>query len=152
MSETRFGAQEISTPNIYDKPVAGKVIVKVDCLNCLRDILGDDCFICRELLYTILAGQHPDFDVNDVFASYYRKYKKVTEYVNEKYYYGDESLPILERSILPLREKVNTYRDEMFQLLNNSGGKYLVQTHDYIYFAFIENAKLPDIKGAEVIC
>ena len=99
--ETRFGAMEISVPTVYDKPVAGKVIVKVDTLECLRELLGDDCFICRELLYTILAGEHEFYDVNDVFASYYRKYKPVTAYVNEKYYYGDASVPILERSILP---------------------------------------------------
>ena len=152
MRETRFGAMEISVPEIYDKPVSGKVIVKIDCLNCLRELLGNDCFICRELLYTILAGEHPLYNVNDVFASYYRKYANVTAYVNDMYYYGDDSIPILERCILPLRDKVNTYKDDLFQLLNDSGGKYLISTHDYLYFAFLPNAKLPEIKGAEIIC
>lgn len=99
-----------------------------------------------------MAGEHPLYDVNDVFASYYRKYKKITEYVNNIYYFGDSSIPILERSILPLREQVNKYRDETLQYLDNVGGKYLVQTHDFLYFAFNSQAKIPEIKGAKKIC
>jgi len=143
---------EISEPTIYDKPVIGKVILRVDTLDCLRNILGDDCFICRELLYTILAGDHVIYNVNDVFASYYRKFKPVREYVNNLYFYGDNTIPILERSILPLREKVNNYRKEVIETVCGCGGKFLVQTHDYVYFAFIPTAKLPDIKGAKIIC
>lgn len=149
---TRFGAVEISEPLIYNKPIKDKVILRVDTLECLRETLGNDCFICRELLYTILAGEHILYNVNDVFASYYRKYKKVTAYVNEMYYYGDASVPILERSILPLREKVENYRNEIVDTITNSGGKFLVQTHDFVYFAFVPDARIPDVKGAKIIC
>ena len=121
-------------------------------LECLHDMFGAEPFICRELLYTILAGEHQIYNVNDVFASYYRKYKKVTAYVNEKYFYGDDTVPIMERSILPLRDIVNEYRDEVFNTLNNAGGKYLVQTNDFLYFAYTPEARIPELKGVKVIC
>lgn len=152
MRETRFGAVEISVPKIYNQPLANKVIARVDTLACLREQFGDEPFICRELIYTILAGEHELYDVNNVFASYYRKYKTITEYVNEKYYYGDDSIPMLERCILPLRNEVNSYRDDVLETFTNAGGKYLVQTHDFVYFAFTPNAKVPDMKGVKVIC
>lgn len=152
MSETKFGAIETTEPKIYDRPINGKIIVKVDTLDCLRELLGDECFICRELLYTILAGEHQIYNCEEVLASFYRKYSKITEYINEKYYYGDESVPLLERAVLPLREKVNDYYSKVVEQLSNSGGKYLLHTHDYVYYAFNTSAKLPDIKGAEIIC
>lgn len=152
MIETRFGVLEISLPKTYDKPLANKIIVRVDTLECLRSQLGDECFICRELLYTILAGQHEIYDPNDVLASYYRKYKPFTEYVNDKYYFGDDSIPILERVALPLRESVNEYRNTVMDKLGKLGGKYLVQTHDYVYYSFNVKPNLEGIEGVTVIC
>lgn len=150
--ETRFGAIEISEPLIYNKPIPNKVIVRVDLLVCLQDLFGTEPFICRELLYTILAGEHKIYDASEVFASYYRKYKMVTSYVNEKYFYGDDTVPIMERSILPLRDVVNAYRDKVFATLTDAGGKYLVQTNDFLYFAYTPEARIPELKGVKVIC
>lgn len=152
MRMTKFGAVEVSENRIYNKPINSKVIVRVDLLECLRETFGNECFICRELLYTILCGEHAIYDVNSVFASFYRKYPKVTEYVNDIYHYGNNSIPILERAILPLRERVNNYRDEMMKILSSSGGKYLLHTHDFLYFAYTPNAKIPDVQGVKIIC
>ena len=121
-------------------------------LECLREVLGDECFICRDLLYTIVSGTDSQYDVNSVFASFYRKYPNMTGYVNDRYFYGDNAIPILERCVLPLRERINDYREKMMQILHNAGGKYLVQTHDYLYYAFVVKSAIPDVKGVTVIC
>lgn len=152
MRTTRFGAIEVENSKVYNQPLADKVILRVDCLECLRERFGDDCFICRDLLYTILAGEHHLYDAQAVFASYYRKYKPITEYVNEVYYYGDSSVPILERAVLPLRDTVDTYKQEVMSQLSNAGGKFLVQSHDFVYYAFAKSASIPDMKGVKVIC
>ena len=152
MHVTRFGAVEISESRIYNTPIPGKVILRVDCLDCLRDKFGDDCFICRELFYTILSGEHPIYNANEILASYYRKYKTFTDYVNDRYFYGDASIPLLERCALPLRERVDAYKNEMMQYLSDMGGKFLIQTCDFLYYAFNSTARIPEVKGAKVIC
>lgn len=149
-TETPFGTVEISKPDLYDTPIPDKVILKVDTLDCLRPLLGSNCFICRDLLYSLLSGSHED--INKLFASFYRRFPEIRAYVNDKFLYGDESVPLLERSLFPLRKQVDDYRVDVFNDLNSRGGKYLVTTHDYIYFAFKSTAVLPDIKGAIKIC
>lgn len=141
---------EINQPHIYDKPISGKVILRVDTLECLRGIFGDSCFIYRDSLYNLLSGNSTD--INRVFASYYRRYVGLTNYVNNEFSFGDDESPLLNRVIESLRDKIDSYRNDVFELLNNRGGKYLVTTHDYIYFAFKDTAKLPEIKGVFIIC
>ena len=152
MHVTPFGAVEISVPQIYDTPLQNKVIVKVDTLCCLDDVFTNECFICRDFLYAIMAGDYRKYNITDVFASYYRRFSSVREYVNDRYFYGDNEVPMLERCILPLRERVNSFKDKTVDLMCGAGGKYLTHTHDYLYFSFSPSATIPEYKGVEIIC
>ncbi len=152
VKETSFGVMEISTPEIYNSPLPGRIIAKADLLYCLHDIFGEECFVCREFLYSVVAGSCDKYDVAQLFASFYRRYPCVTEYVNEKYYYGDDSVPMLERCLLPLRDKVDEYGSYMYDKMKGLGGKFLVRTHDLLYFAFNSVASLRELEGVEFIC
>lgn len=100
-------------------------------------------------MYKVLSGEDHS---HVVFASFYRKYKGITKYVNSMYYYGDCTIPIVDRVLTPLREMIDSYSTEMYSTLDAAGGKFLVKTHDYLYFSFNSIDKLPELEGVEVIC
>lgn len=152
VTETTFGAMEISCPQIYETAIKGKVIVRIDLLECLRPIWGDDCQIYRCLLYKLVSGSCSEEEHKMLFASFYRRYKYITKYVNNLYNYGEKEIPIIRRALNPIRERITEYRESMLEEFNNAGGKYLVSTHDYVYFAFVPGVEIPDIKGVKIIC
>lgn len=152
LTETTFGAVEISCPEIYETALKNKIIVRVDLLECLRPIWGNDCQIYRCLLYKLVSGSCSEDVHRKLFASFYRKYKSITLYVNNLYNYGEKDIPIILRTITPIRELINNYRQEVMDVCSSCGGKYLTATHDYIYYAFVPGASLPNIKGVKVIC
>lgn len=139
-------------PKIYEVPLQGRVIARVDKLKCLINVLGSECFVYREYIYNILSGGNESYDLNKMFASIYRRYPKVSEYVSNLYYYGDASIPIIDRCIKPLREMVDNYGKHMYETLTSYGGKYLVQTHDILYFSFLKDDKIKELKGVDIIC
>ena len=138
LTETIFGAVEISCPDIYNKAIPNKVIVRVDLLECLRSIWGDDCQIYRCLLYKLVSGTCSTEEHRQLFASFYRKYKPITT--------------IIERTVVPVRAMIEDYRNEVSEVFTAKGGKYLTRTHDYVYYAFVPGAALPEMKGITVIC
>lgn len=150
--ETRFGAIEITPADIYTQPIEGKKIIRVDLLYCLRDTVGPECFINRKFLYYILSGEPESCTVEELFASFYRRYPTLRTYVNDCYYFRNPEVPIVDRCVLPLRKKVNEYKDEMMQLLSSNGGKYLALSRDYLYYAFNDKLQLPDLEGVLYTC
>ena len=149
MHETSFGALEITTPTIYDNPLKDRVIVRVDTLECLRSLFGDEPFLARKNLYSVVAGNG---DVPQMLSSLYRRYAKITEYVNQLYSFGELDVPLVTRVCTALRKMVNIYADETMGQLSDMGGKYLIRTHDYLYYSFAVKPNVEDIEGATVIC
>lgn len=150
---TPFGVSVVDKATVYDKPLTnGKHLVRVDALSSLYDILGTEPFICRDLTFQILSGDDRYYDLKKVFASYYRKYKKVTEYVNNLYVYGNNVIPMFDRAVKPLRNRVDNYTQECITYLRDHGGKYLVESADYIYFAFEVLPDLSKLSGVTIIC
>lgn len=121
-------------------------------LECLRSIWGDDCQIYRCLLYKLVSGTCSTEEHRQLFASFYRKYKPITTYVNNLYNYGEKDIPIIERTVVPVRAMIEDYRNEVSEVFTAKGGKYLTRTHDYVYYAFVPGAALPEMKGITVIC
>lgn len=150
--ETTFGAVEITCPKIYEKPLEGLRIVRVDLLECLRECFGDNCFIYRDLLYKLVAGSCSKAEHIELFASFYRRYENITAFVNDLYYFGETEIPIIPRTLQKVRDMIIEYRSTITPLFENAGAKYLVETHDYIYYAFKGNNVVPDVKGVTVIC
>ena len=143
---------ELNCPEVYEKPINGMRVVRVDLLECLRESLGDNCFIYRDLLYKLLSGSCSREEHVKLFQSYYRRYQGVTSFVNEIYYYGESEIPIIPRVLQTVREALDAYRESVVTALSDAGGKYLTITHDYVYFAFKGNNQVPDMKGIKIIC
>ncbi len=152
VNETPFGVPELDNPKVYDNPIPNKVILKVDLLELLKDRFDEPCFICRDIMYALFSGSHGFYDCNQIFYSYYKKFPSFRRIINDAYYYGDDSIPLFERVVLPIREELNKYMYYVITGLKDSGGKYLVSTHDYVYFAFKEGNYIPDKFGGIRIC
>lgn len=151
--ETTFGAVEVSCPKLYETPLDGMTILRVDLLECLRDIVGDNCLMYRDLFYKLVAGStETQAEHIELFESFYRRFEKFTAYVNNLYYYGESTIPLIPRVLNELRDVINANADASAQLLNNSGGKYLVHTHDYLYYGFKKVVAVPEVKGSLKIC
>lgn len=152
VTETPFGVMEIDKPTVYDTPIPNRIIYRLDLLAILHDRLDDQCFDCRVLLYNMLAGNHGKYDCNEIFLSYYRKFASFRKLVNDAYYYGDENATLFDRVVKPLREEINMYAEEMHRKLDSVGGKYLISTHDKLYYGFKYREMIPDLIGGTIIC
>lgn len=107
----------------------------------------------RDLFYALVAGSCKTVDEHiTLFESAYRRYTQFTCYVNELYYYGESTIPLVPRVLNELRDKVNTYCAEITSVLEANGGKFLMHTHDYLYYSFKSNMPVPEIKGSIAIC
>ena len=51
-----------------------------------------------------------------------------TGYVNELFYYGESSIPLVARVLNELRDKINKQKDSVTELALSAGGKYLLHT------------------------
>ncbi len=151
--ETTFGAVEISCPDLYDKPIEGMRILRVDLLECLREDFGDNCMLYRDMLYKLVSGScKTQSEHIEIFASAYRRFHQFALFVNQIYYYGETNIPIVPRVLNPVRDTINVHCDKVTEELTLAGGKFLTHTHDYLYYGFKGDTSLPELKGAQVIC
>ena len=149
-SETSTGVTEISTPDIYNKPLPNnKHLVRLDALSAIEDIIGESAFVYRELVYSVIAGTD---SINDMIASFYRRFPTFRTFVNDIFNYGNDAIPITDRVVTELRKQVFDYHNQMFNYFDRVGGKYLISTHEYLYFAFNSVPDIANIKGASIIC
>lgn len=127
----------------------GKTVVQVDTLYCLEDYIDESCFLVRDYLFSALAGLG---NVTDELSVMYRRYPKFRAYMNDRFYYGDPSIPIIDRVIQPLRERIDEYTDRIFPMLKVNRGKYLMRSRDYLYFAYNVTPELKIERGVHIIC
>ena len=152
LTETRFGVPELSCPNLYDSKIKNKIIVKIDLLRCLDSSWGKECQIYREPLYKLLAGSCSIEEQRTLLSVCYRRYPKITEFVNNLFYYGDTEVPILDRVVGEIQSTITEYKDRVSALVSDKGGKYLTYTHHYLYFAFNYMPDLSELEGVSFIC
>lgn len=148
---TRFGVLEITTPTVYETPIANKTILRIDTLEALREDWGDNALIARNTTYSIVSGNCDDDILNKRLASYYRKYEKVTEWVNNLYEVGTSTEPLAVQVTERVKGIISAYQDYVKELMSNCGGKYLVSTHCYMYYSFNNGLTIPELKGTKVI-
>lgn len=146
---TPSGLVEISRPELYNVPLQNKVILRVDLLACLTPIIGETCLIYREYIYNIIAGKG---DVATLFGHLYRRHKQLLCYVNDIATYGDNSVPLIDRCVEPLRNQVRNYETELKDSLGAKGAKYLVTTHGYLYVCYNKGMEVPAVSGGTCIC
>lgn len=149
---TRFGVSEITTPLVYETPIKDKIIARVDLLEVLRGDWGDSALHARSTTYSIVSGNCDDDILRQRFASYYRKYVKVMNYVNSVYECGSVDKPLMEQVLEDVRSKLSSYTENISNIMNEVHGKYLVTTHLYTYYAFVNRSNIPKLEGLKLIC
>lgn len=149
---TRFGVSEITTPLVYETPIKDKILVRVDLLEALRNVWGDSALHARSTTYSLVSGNCDDEVLRQRFASYYRKYSKVMGYINTVYEQGSVGIPLLEQVLADVKTLISAYTEQVSNVMENAHGKYLVTTHLYAYYAFIEKSKIPNLEGLKLIC
>lgn len=149
---TRFGVSEITTPLVYETPINNKVIVRADLLESLRPLWGDSAVHARNTTYSIVSGNCDEQLLNERLSSYYRKYSKVTEYINGIYSKGSKHLPLWEQVLNAVRSEIEDYTALVNKAMDYCSAKYLVTTHLYVYYALIPTMQVPDLGGIKVIC
>ena len=150
-TETRFGAKETNYPTLYDSPLPGKTIVKVDTLDILKDIWGTTILMSRDKVYRLVSGNISDESYRKLLCSYYMKYSSFCNYVTDKYIFGDKNIPLIRRIIEPARDIISLHTEEVCNTLKNSGGKFLMVTHDYVYYSY-NHDNIPELRGMTKIC
>lgn len=143
----------MSCPTLYDTPIDGMSIAKIDLLECLRGVLGDNCMLYRDMYYKLVSGScSTQAEHIEIFASAYRRFRQFTEYVNNIYYYGETNIPIIPRVLNPIRDIIDDYKSSVMTTMSAVGGKFLMNTHDYLYYSFKNNCEIPEMKGLLIIC
>lgn len=150
-TETRFGALETNMPNLYDQPIKGQITIKIDTLDILCDIWGENILMSRDKVYTLLSGNTTDERYRAILMSYYRKYAAFCNYVTDKYIFGDSKVPLIRRIVEPARCMVNEHAEQVKGVMKFDGCTYLMQSHDYLYY-LLPNDSRPKIRGAIFIC
>lgn len=152
MITTRRGVVEISKPNLYEKPIKNKYIVRIDLQDALRPILGSNCVTARSRLYNFLSGKYDDADCYATLAGYYRRHSDATRYINNVVNYEDTDQPLAELVMQRLSSAISDYCQTVMNSYLSCGGKLLVRTHNYIYFAFNFKPDVEYSEGVKLIC
>lgn len=146
--QTPFGATE--NPGLL-LSLPDKIVLRVDTLSCLKELWGDNILMARQHLYELVAGTVPDVDFQGLITSYYKRYSAFANYVDEKYLFGEKSLPLVVRIIEPARTTIREYEQRLIAISRQYGGEYLGNHQDYAYFSF-RTEFLPEFEESCRIC
>ena len=145
---TPFGAVEnpILLKNLPDKDV-----YKVDALACLQELWGENILMARQHLYELVSGVTSDEEFQELISSYYKRYAAFANYVDDKYLFGDENVPLIMRIIAPARVLIKENMEGIIRLCKIYGGKYLGVHKDYVYVQ-LSDENPPTIWKCERVC
>lgn len=151
--ESPFGALECSSKNIYEEHqdrIKNKVIVKIDCINGLRELLDEAMFMDRDNLYCLVSGSlKPGLEYGELLQSFYKKFVAFANYVDVAHMMMEDDQTLLQCIISPIRSRITAYKNLVIEELKERGGRFVLETHDYIYIAFDES-KYEEIKDFDV--
>lgn len=144
VGQTRFGMPKTLNVSLYQKPVPNKIIVKVDIVDCLREMWGNGMLIGRNYVYQLVSGDGVDDNqYRDILTSCYTRFAAFANYCDECYYFGNQTLPLHERFLQPAQERIQKERE-----IVSSYGRFLAEDHGYIYLAFPAGSDIPeDLRG-----
>ena len=146
---TPFGAQE--DPTILQK-LPNKIVVRVDTLACLKSLWGANILMARQHLYEMVSGTVSDEDFRDLITSYYKRYSAFANYVDEKYLFEDQDIPLLVRVINPAREAIKEYEKRIIAITRSHRGEFLGNDKDYVYVAFTHEGQVPNFEESKRVC
>lgn len=149
-SVTRFGALEMSEPELYHTPIKDKSVYRIDTLACLREVWGYNILASRDITYKMISGSCTDDELSKIMVSYYDRFSGFRDYVNQKYLFEDNSAGLIFRVVGPIRNYIDTYTKDVLHKLSDISAKVVMRTHDYVYFV-LPNTTQCKVNIAELI-
>lgn len=110
-----------------------EVTEKIDLLVPLAEIWGDIAIANRNVLYAFISGDCDDAVLHQFSKYLYLRSPAFCNYVTEKFYFGDQDTPLLQRIIKPARDIVMDYMNTMTTRELNKGSKILGVNNYYLY-------------------
>lgn len=151
MTKTPLGALILEPrSDLYDNPLEGKKIVRVDALICIKKFWGRNILFDRELVFRLVSGDCDDRLYRKTLKSVYKRFRDFADYADDKLIFGDPKESDITKIIKPVRTAINEQIQNTERLLSAAGGKFLVCSKDYVYFAFLHD-NIPQLEGMKVI-
>ena len=154
IGETRFGSKKLLAPsNPYDKPLKNaKNLVRVDMLECLRNIWGDSILLNRENIYRLVSGDADDATYIKTLSRYYLSHAAFANYVSSIMLYGNRNEPFITRFTQETRKYLDSYVNKVdSEVFKYGGSKFLLHDHEYRYYAVVPACTLESVKGVKFI-
>ena len=147
----QLGLDDISVPEIYETPLPGKTIIRVDLLRGVPGINVEDHNL-RTTFYNLLTLDMNRDSKNIMFKKLYNNSPEFRRYVKEVDVYTEHTLPLEKRVCDDIKKRVSKVR-ETFLPDYKSTYKYLIETNGYVYYAaFSVTLALPELYGVKYIC
>lgn len=151
---TRFGSRKLLSPiNPYDKPLSvKKVLVKIDMLECMRDVWGYSILLARDNIYRLVSGDTDDESFRKIIASYYRTHAAFANYIDMLAMFESQDIPFIMRFVTNVRAQLDTYGAVVDGVINTyTGSKLLLENEEYRYYAVEPVCDLSRLKGVVYI-
>lgn len=146
---TPFGA--IESPTILETIKGRTQVYRVDLLVALKKIWGNWITEHRNLLYKVVSGSCTDTELRQGLKFFYLRSTSFGNCVNQAYYFGDQTIPLLVRVVRPAREAIQNYYESMVRLTYSTGGEIIGLDKDYLYIQLREGG-IMEVEGGEHIC
>lgn len=154
LTETRFGSKKLLAPsNPYVSALTNKkVLVRIDMLECLRDIWGYSILLSRDNIYRLISGDTDDDTYRRMLCSYYKTHAAFANYVDMIHVFGRRDIPFIARFVEDTRRILNEYGIKVSSVVNTyAGSKFLLETEEYRYYAIAPICDLTSLKGVTYI-
>ena len=81
-----------------------------------------------------------------------QRYAAFANYVDEKYLFGEQQLPLVFRIIGPARDCIKQYEERLIAQCQMRRGRYIGSHQDFAYFAFNTADHLPEFEESCRVC
>lgn len=150
MDVTRFGSKKLlSPPNPYVSPLTNKkILVRIDLLVCLKEIWGSSILTARENVYKIVSGDTSLEELHGLLATYYKTHSSFANYVDKIMMFGRRDRTFAENFSIDVHAYLNKYGKYVDECVNKySGSKFLLEDHEYRYYAVETGCDLSGLEG-----
>lgn len=154
---TRFGSKKLLRPsNPYERSlpstVRGKKLLRIDLLEGLCDVWGENILMNRENIYLLVSGDTDDDRYRRLISKYYITHAAFANFVDLRVAFGRSSKPLYLRITDDTRVVLNEYKAHLKEELDKrTTAKYLLEDHEYLYVSVYDNCDVSDIRGVTVI-
>jgi hypothetical protein len=144
---TKFDSVVVDKPDIYNGYM-DKIVITIDGLEGLRNLFGNVVTLSRQNLFELVAGDCEQTKFRTLLTLFYKRCPEFTTYVDSVILEAPQN--VTRAIIFPLRTQVENFLTEQANIAKDCGGKFLMRSHDKLYYAFATRT-FTDLKGVKVV-